>query len=454
MLLATHTGAQTPTSQTPTTPGGSVDLYRVPEMSKSVLERVPKNVARWHMGATLVLTKDNQFQRIQVPDVGYFEESVFLSDNSALTYTIEAGTHNYIVDLGQFMRISRFFLNNQTAAGKMQLLACDTLEDVDSRAWIPLTGEVEFEPKMIPEAEFPEVETRYIMVRLNIAKSGTIGNFGAMGPIMITEAEFSLGKGESEEELVQAQSPVIDYDFSSAYTGTRIAYISGGPIDQILNLIDEDPTTQYAFPAGEECVIIVDMRKGTQVRTFAAQYMTKASGLVQVYFVDNLPNYFENAENSTSIATHTDPEGMIQRAQLAQAGSASMAHLARSPQTEIVRVPLDYFLEIEDSYSVRVDANEDRAVQIFDDLERRYAIFKFVPENLGPEATIQNAVYRPSHPRFETRQAQSGSGIIFKQIEIIGDVEFDDIIFTMEAEEGEPGGSPEDPPDDPPVISE
>lgn len=76
----------------------TVDLYRIQEPTKRDLERIPKNLARWHMGATLVLVKDEQLQRIQVPDVGYFEESVFLSDNSALTYKIaEAHTTTSLI---------------------------------------------------------------------------------------------------------------------------------------------------------------------------------------------------------------------------------------------------------------------------------------------------------------------------------------------------------------------
>lgn len=101
----------------------AVDLYRIPEATAEVLEKIPKNLARWHMGATLVLIKEEQFQRIQIPDVGYFDESIFLSDNSALTYTIGEGTHDYIIDLGQFMRVSRFFINNQSATGSFALFS-------------------------------------------------------------------------------------------------------------------------------------------------------------------------------------------------------------------------------------------------------------------------------------------------------------------------------------------
>lgn len=429
----------------------TVDLYRVPEATPESLERIPKNLARWHMGATLVLIKDDQFQRIQVPDVGYFEESVFLSDNSALTYNIEEGQHNYIIDLGQFMRVSRFFLNNQSAAGSFELASSDTLEDIDSRFWVKLSDAVEFEKGVIPAVSFPEVETRYILVRFNIESAGTIGNFGATGPLKITQAEFNIGKGENEEEVIQAQSPIIDYDFASGYTGTRIAYVSGGNIDEINNLIDEDPTTTYSFPSNEECVLIVDMRKETQMRTFVANYRSDVAGLVQIYMIDQLPNYFENPEQ-IDVATIRDAEGNVIRAELAGKGDYSYLLTASEPR-EMVRVPESYFMSIEDSYEARVSAEEDRHVQLFDDLERRYVIFRFIPQPSQGGNDIQTAVYNPSVDAPRVHKAQS-SGITFGQIEVIGDVQFDDIFFTMEAEDGDPGGPPEDPPDDPPVISQ
>lgn len=445
VALSSYNATQAQSSKT-------VDLYRIPEAMPETLGKIPKNLARWHMGATLVLIQDEQFQRIQVPDVGYFDESVFLSDNSALTYKIDEGQHNYIIDLGDFMRVSRFFLNNQSAAGTFELLSSDTLEDLDSRFWVKLSDKVSFEKGVIPSVSFTEVETRYILVRFDIESAGTIGNFGATGPLNITQADFNLGKGEAEEEVIQAQSPVIDYDFASGYTGTRIAYISGGDLDTINRLIDEDPTTSYVFPSTEECVIILDLKKETQMRTIVANYRSEVPGLVQVYMVDSLPNYFESPEQ-IDVATIRRADGSVARLELADNSSQLEYLMAAQEPREVVRVPEDYFLSIEDSYQARVSADEDRYVQLFDDLERRYVIYRFIPQALESNAAIQTAVYRPGSNELKVQPAQS-RGISFGQIEVIGQVEFDDLFFTMEAEGGEPGGPPEDPPDDPPVISE
>ncbi len=407
------------------------------------------------MGATLVLVKDEQFQRIQVPDVGYFDESIFLSDNSALTYPISNGQHDYIVDLGQFMRVSRFFLSNESAAGTLQLMSSDTLEPLDSGKWVPLTQPVAFQKGAIPSATFPEVETRYILVRFNIEDAGLIGNFGATGPIDITQADFQVGKGEETDETIKAQSPIIDYDFASAYTGTRFAFVSGGNLDNIFNMADEDPTSAYTFPAGEECVMVIDLRKETQMRTVAAQYTTQQAGLIQIYMVDFLPSHFY-APEQTNDATLTDANGHVQRAELAATGNNAFDfQLAAQSAQEIVRVPQEFFQEIEDSYSMQISANETRSVQIMDELERRFVIFRFVPDSVKQDTHVQQAVYVPGSTQLSIQQAQaSPSAISFGQVEVIGDVPFDEIIFTMETEQGEPGGPPEDPPDDPPVISE
>jgi hypothetical protein len=133
------------------------------------------------MGATLVLVKDGTFQHIEVSDVRNFDEAVFLSDNSALSYHIQQGQHDYIIDFGKSVPVSRFLLNNQCAAGSFKLLCSQTLEDLDSESWLPLSDSINFENGVIPSVSFPVIEIRYILVRFNIHSAGTIGNFGATG---------------------------------------------------------------------------------------------------------------------------------------------------------------------------------------------------------------------------------------------------------------------------------
>ena len=161
----------------------NMDLYNAAALNEQRPHRSQKNLARWIRGATLVLVKGDQFLNIQVPDVGYYDESVLLSDNSALTYTIPIGQHDYIIDLGRAVQVSRFFFNNESATGTMQIMASDTLAPLTSRKWGSLTQPVAFNKGVIPSATFAAVNTRYLLVRFNIASQGRIGHFGATGPM-------------------------------------------------------------------------------------------------------------------------------------------------------------------------------------------------------------------------------------------------------------------------------
>jgi len=427
----------------------SVDRYRVPDASESQLDAIPKNLARWHMGASLILTENDQFQRIQVPDVGFFDESVFLSDNSALTFSISRGEHNYIIDFGQFMTVSRFFLMNESAAGSLQLLSCDTLEPVNSEKWRPLTTVVEFDKGVIPSIAFSEVETRYVMVRFNIITEGLIGNFGATGPLTINQTKIEFGKGEEDDEVQKVQSPLIDYDFAGAHTGTRVVYVSGGSIADIFNLMDEDPTTNYNFPAGEESILILDLRKATQMRTVTSQFNTPVSGTLQVYMTDTLPTQYQ-LKDRISVATKTDSDGMVERLQHAASGSNYDYILASEKNYELVSVPESYFMEIEDSFKAYVTPDNHSTMQLMDDLEKRYVIYRFTP---GPadQPSIQTAKFVPGASQLRTQQAQSGP-MSFGSIQVIGDVEFDDIVLTQDDNPiPAVGGTP---PKDPPIIGD
>ncbi|MFQ3226252.1 MAG: hypothetical protein ACI8Z5_002524 [Lentimonas sp.] len=172
-------------------PAQPIDLDRAPEPCEQRFQRIQENLARWHLRATLLLVKDEQFRRIQMPDVGYFDESVLLSDNTALTYTIPQGQHDYIVDLGQSMKVSRFFFNNESATGTMQIMSSNTLDPLNSGKWVTLTQTVAFNEGVIPSATSAEIETRYLLVRFNIASQGRIGHFGATGTIDITKNQHS-----------------------------------------------------------------------------------------------------------------------------------------------------------------------------------------------------------------------------------------------------------------------
>lgn len=163
------------------------DLDSHPETTIADPDEAPKNLARWHTGATLIVAENGKLQRIRVPDISYFEESVFLSDNSALAFSIKAGKHSFIVDLGQSQTVSRFFLNNKSAAGSLQLLHSDTLEPIDSNSWTPITPIVYFTKDTLPSVTFPDVNTRYVLVRFHLDDNGFIGNLNISGRSITTE---------------------------------------------------------------------------------------------------------------------------------------------------------------------------------------------------------------------------------------------------------------------------
>lgn len=148
----------------------------------------PINLARWHRGASLVLVKKEGLQRITMPEIADYEESILLSSNSALAYKISSGTHDFIIDLGGPMHVSRVFVNNQSASGQLSLLASNTLENVDNEKWKPLSPSIAFSSGVIPSVTFPETKTRYMLLRFDINDGGTIGNLGATGPLYNTQA--------------------------------------------------------------------------------------------------------------------------------------------------------------------------------------------------------------------------------------------------------------------------
>ena len=159
----------------------AIHSYKAHGATASKRQTPPKNWARWYLGASLILVENGEFQHIPVSEVSHFDQAVLLSDNSALSYNISEDQHDFIIDLGKSVRISRFFLNNKDAAGTFQLFACNTLEEIESQSWLKIGEQVVFERGVIPSITFAAVETRYLQVHFNIDSAGSIGNFGATG---------------------------------------------------------------------------------------------------------------------------------------------------------------------------------------------------------------------------------------------------------------------------------
>ncbi|MEM7792755.1 MAG: hypothetical protein AAF546_15220, partial [Verrucomicrobiota bacterium] len=330
----------------------------------------------------------------------------------------------------------------------------DTLEQINSSKWIPLGQPFNFSKGAIPAINFSEIETRYLLVSFDISDAGLIGNFGATGPMNVNQASFNIGKGVQNSSTVQkAPAPVIDFDFASFFTGSRVAFVSGGDIENVHYLLDEDPSTVYTFPEGEESVLILDLRKETKMSGFNSKYKATSPGQVEVYMLDHLPTYFYNKSES-NVATIKDQNGMVQRAELAGLSDQDFQNfMAAQRSRRIISVPKSYFENLENAYKADVNASDERTISIINEIERRYVIFRFVPENTDSEAGIQSAVYRPGDASFSLRQAQSGSGMSFGGVQVIGDVEFEDVFVTMDQQISQPG-PPGNTPASPPQISQ
>jgi hypothetical protein len=148
---------------------------------ESISQASARNLARWNMGATLILVKDEQFQRISVPELGDFEESIFLSSNAGLSYKIPHGSHNYIIDLGKTAQLTRFSLNNKSARGSFELFTATSLDQLDRPVWHDLQTPTAIIPGVLPAITLPEIEARYLLIRFEIETTGKIGHFNLFG---------------------------------------------------------------------------------------------------------------------------------------------------------------------------------------------------------------------------------------------------------------------------------
>jgi len=108
-------------------------LMQIQDPSPEQLELLPKNLARWHLGAQLLLPKKSGgFEVYKPSQQDDFPSGILLQDDETAGVALEAGKHNFVIDLGRFQTVGRFSSTSFGATGSLVLRTSDTLQDLTS----------------------------------------------------------------------------------------------------------------------------------------------------------------------------------------------------------------------------------------------------------------------------------------------------------------------------------
>ncbi|WP_309398701.1 hypothetical protein [Cerasicoccus maritimus] len=403
LALPSFGAAQT----TESTATEDISLIEVPQATQEELLDKQKNLARWHMGATLYDASEDFLNPITWQEADSTETiGVLMLDDPTGAFHVKPGEYRFVVDLNDFFTVTRFNFKNFTAKGSVQLFYSRSLEAPDASAWKSAAEPDAFTRNQVVSPKFLPFEARYIMAHLIIEEEGLIGNMGAFGDLSV--AEVRMNEQKRDENIAantnrSTDSKPVKYNYASAHSDSRVSYVSSGDASQAIAMIDDDVESSYEFsPDDKENIVIVDLGDQREVNSVSMLFES-GPGTFDFYVVNKLPDDIQQMldeqteqNNAKREALKAKPDkgenddmamifnhGQWEPLLLAQnnVGDAlgSVVGFAGDTIFSTIALPGEFFSSLSPTVEQTVNGSDERFRINFSNLTGRYLIIRFVP---------------------------------------------------------------------------
>lgn len=259
-------------------------LQPVPAIGPEALALIPKNVARWHMGASLTLSDG---QTIHPQSARRFPEGALLADDDTLTYELGPGTTEFIIELGDFHRLSRMGFMSQGASGTVSISTSAVKLDAGSAQWQQGAAAQSFSAGQALSVEFAEADAKFVRLVFNVSSPGPIGSLLLAGATSVADTAFASDLYDIQQVRSLTDDQRNDFDFGALHAGARVAFISGGEPDEARAMIDDDPTTIFNFSRSDG-IVIIDLNRIAWIEDISV-LSSSGAGTLEVYTFAALP---------------------------------------------------------------------------------------------------------------------------------------------------------------------
>ncbi len=394
-----------------TAPEKDIQLSRVPGMTTREMLDMPKNLARWHMGAVLFVANDGPLQPFNWRDADDGQSAgLLLGDDPSAELDLIPDTYKYVMELNDYYLVRRFTFKNFTAIGTLQVFSAASLANSNSKEWKPLADPVKFSGEGYVSVRFDEVDTRHIMVVFDITTEGSIGIFGLYGDMSVAETRVPRTHQDAEQ-MVIASTPDEDttkFNFGSVSSGSKISHINKGDPSQVQNMNDDDVETSFEFPEDStEDVMIIDLAEQQEINRVSMLFEAPP-GVFDLFLTNDLPEGMKELEEPADGAAEEQPtaeapaEGSgdeemaadwqpVYRPEMLLAASPgslgewlALAALAAGPDVTQVTLPKSFFDDNKHAMQFEVDGTIGRFRADFEIIEMRYMIIRFTPSAGNP----------------------------------------------------------------------
>ncbi len=332
--------------QSPTTEDENpVKLYDV----SSINQRYPLNVATWSSGASIAILPVSEVTPSDSSNIlqgastyhrsslGYNQaqqsslqgsHNLFGLDDALPTHnvvdllerdptaTVELpmGTRVVIVDTGSVSTLNNFKLKSFGALSHVSIETSNNPQNAD--AWLSLFENTLFDPTHPLDAEMRGRVARYIRITFETAQAGPVGclrvtgkhnshkRIHAAGGSTETEANSLLALQEQKDIISQSPPAIL-----------KTCYVTGGKLNDVKYLHDNDFTTSYKLPEGPAYIIYELNRNVKKEPIERIAFLmnldeTHPAGLIDIYAVEDLPLIKRAIEHKTT--RHLDAQAVAE----------------------------------------------------------------------------------------------------------------------------------------------
>ncbi len=269
---------------------GPLTLQKIPPLTVQQASSYPENLARYNLGAQVeAMPKSQPIAHLQLStnsDDRNDAEAALLCNDPTVGYALPSGATTVLVSLPKIENLGSISFLTMAAKGSLTVATSSVKLSPESTQWHKTT-----EQEVIPGAVHVGNlgEAKYLRLTFNMAEPGRIAGFGVYANPQISD--FTTPR--AHKFAVQDKSDsfaLISYNYGDVHAKARALYVSSGADTKLANnMIDDQPTTTYAFAADDVTpTAVIDLGQSCNLRRLSVVYSPRP-GHMDFYVLQALP---------------------------------------------------------------------------------------------------------------------------------------------------------------------
>lgn len=258
-------------------------LQRVPPLTLEQVPTYPQNLARYDSGANLEMAQPKAVATLRLnsntPDA-------LLCNDPTVGYSLPAGTTTLLVSFPGIENIDSISFLNQGVRGKIRVSTANAKLSEDSPQWRKVS-EQDLNSDSLKMKVGP-AEAKYVQFKFDVEEPGRISSLGVYRTSMVSD--FATQRPRKSVSTRSDSLALISYNVGGLRAAARALYVSSGQdLTQANNMIDDQPSTGFAFSATDAApTAVVDLGRPTNLRRISTVFSPRR-GSVDFYVLQSLP---------------------------------------------------------------------------------------------------------------------------------------------------------------------